>query len=289
MTDLRSGAPAEGANYRSVAALRRACAWIYDEEHGIIDPEFDTLDVEAEKLLTAGARFALINCDPDTILSIQLNGRRVRMPIDIVVGSLSSVWMREGALHLIEDDPAMETLHELLTSRSLLLDVGSGNGYRPLALAQGIGCRTITYDESMRNIRRIKEVATLSGIQNLEAVWATLGGVSGSVPTTATTLTDGAEDVDVLAKTVTTLDSAFAGLPKGKQDRVVLHIGVPDQVGLITGARETLSSESPLVVMRDLGAPTGAARAELWRLGYRLEVRDGHVLCLRSRASSLVE
>ena len=284
MNDLTAELSTGAANYRSVAALRRACAWIYDDEHGIIDTDFSALDVEAEKLLTAGARFALLSCDPDTILSIQLNGRRVRVPIDIVIASISSVWMRDGALHLIEDDPSLATLRELLTSRSLLLDVGSGNGYRPLALAQGIGCRTVTYDSSMRTIRRLREVASLSAIQNLEVVWARLGATSGAAPDPgATASPTAAGDDDVSAKTVTTLDAVVAGMDQGKQDRVVIHIAVPDQVGVITGAQEALARLSPLVVMPDLGTDTDAARAELWRLGYRVENRDGHVLSLRAR------
>ena len=285
MSDVTAEIPTGAASYRSVAALRRACAWIYDDEHGIIDSEFSTLAVEAEKLLTAGARFALLNCDPDTILSIQLNGRRVRMPIDIVIASIESVWMRDGGLHLIDDDPALSTLRELLTSRSLLIDVGSGNGYRPLALAQGVGCRAITYDGSMRTIRRLREVASLSGIQNIEAIWATLGADSGAAPRSGANA-NATEDDDVPAKCVTTLDAAFAGMEQGKQDRVVIHIAVADQVAVIAGAQETLVSLSPLLVIPDLGTATDAARAELWRLGYRVEDRDGHVLCLRARTAA---
>lgn len=274
------------ANFRTVAAMRRACAWLYENDNGVVDPHFDTLDLEMQKLMTAGARFALMHCDADAILSLQLNGRRIRMPIQAVTDNMSSVWMGPGGLEIVESASSLAILQEVVSPRSLLIDVGCGHGFRSLALAQATGCRTVAYDRSMASVRMLKEIASLSAVQNLLVEWRVLGPEVAQASTDDSLGGPGAHEEPLAPPTMTTLDAVLPVLDHDRQDRLVIYIGAPEQAGVLAGAQATLSELSPLLVMPDLGAATEEARGELWRLGYRMEARGDHVLALRARSAA---
>ncbi len=273
------------ANMRAVASLRRACEWMFEEDTPLIDAEYGSLQDEAAKLLAAGARYALTKCSNDALISVDLDGHMIAIPVSVLRSMLHDVWLRRGSLTVERVDGILDTLVELASPKSLVLDVGSGSGLRILSVARSTGCRSFAYDRRAEHVSGLIELSRLNGVQNLEARWVEVTSTGGARPPASSEWDESiATPEGRNSIPITTIDTLIAQIPTAPFDRMILCIDVPKARAVVEGAGRLIQGTAPIVVLADGDEVDGAVNL-LSDLGYVSERRGDHYLSLLRRTN----